>query len=142
MKNSTSSSSSSGNLTSQGYPSSTSGHTSSSSSSSSSSSTTSDSSGTKDYTADNEALWAAIQAARKAAIEAGAAEANPVAWAAAEADYEVQKKIMEAGGSSSDLSAALKEHKAYLETLKDKTNTKPHSTPAPTSSNQDFDLGF
>ena len=41
-----------------------------------------------------------------------------------------------------DLSAALKEHKAYLETLKDKTNTKPHSTPAPTSSNQDFDLGF
>ncbi len=83
--------------------------TDSSDSSSSSSSTTSDSSGTKDYTADNEALWAAIQAARKAAIEAGAAEANPVAWAAAEADYEVQKKIMEAGGSSSDMSAVLRD---------------------------------
>ena len=41
-----------------------------------------------------------------------------------------------------ELAQALKEHKAYLETLKDKTNTKPHSTPAPTSSNQDFDLGF
>jgi hypothetical protein len=80
-----------------------------SSSSSSSSSTTSDSSGTKDYTADNEALWAAIQAARKAAIEAGAAEANPVAWAAAEADYEVQKKIMDEGGSSSDMSAVLRD---------------------------------
>lgn len=34
-----------------------------------------------------------------------------------------------------DLAAALKEHKAYLETLKDKTSQKPHSTPAPTSSN-------
>ena len=41
-----------------------------------------------------------------------------------------------------DLAAALKEHKAYLETLKDKTSQKPHSTPAPTSSNQEFDLGF
>ena len=41
-----------------------------------------------------------------------------------------------------DLSQALKEHKAYLETLKDKTSQKPHATPAPTSSNQEFDLGF
>lgn len=41
-----------------------------------------------------------------------------------------------------DLAAALKEHKAYLETLKDKTNIKPKATPAPTSSNQQFDLGF
>lgn len=41
-----------------------------------------------------------------------------------------------------ELAAALKEHKAYLETLKDKTSQKPHSTPAPTSSNQEFDLGF
>ena len=41
-----------------------------------------------------------------------------------------------------DLSAALKEHKAYLETLKDKTSQKPKATPAPTSSNQAFDLGF
>ena len=41
-----------------------------------------------------------------------------------------------------DLAAALKEHKAYLETLKDKTSQKPHNTPAPTSSNQEFDLGF
>ena len=41
-----------------------------------------------------------------------------------------------------DLATALKEHKAYLETLKDKTSQKPHSTPAPTSSNQEFDLGF
>ena len=43
---------------------------------------------------------------------------------------------------AADLAAALKEHKAYLETLKDKTSQKPHSTPAPTSSNQEFDLGF
>lgn len=41
-----------------------------------------------------------------------------------------------------DLAAALKEHKAYLETLKDKTSQKPKATPAPTSSNQAFDLGF
>ena len=41
-----------------------------------------------------------------------------------------------------DLSAALKEHKAYLETLKDKTSQKPKATPAPTSSQQAFDLGF
>ena len=41
-----------------------------------------------------------------------------------------------------ELAAALKEHKAYLETLKDKPKNKPHSTPAPTTSNQDFDLGF
>lgn len=41
-----------------------------------------------------------------------------------------------------ELSAALKEHKAYLETLKDKTSQKPKATPAPTSSNQAFDLGF
>ena len=41
-----------------------------------------------------------------------------------------------------DLAQALKEHKAYLETLKDKTASKPKSAPAPTSSNQDFDLGF
>ena len=41
-----------------------------------------------------------------------------------------------------ELAAALKEHKAYLETLKDKPKNKPHSTPAPTTSNQNFDLGF
>lgn len=43
-----------------------------------------------------------------------------------------------------DLAAALKEHKAYLETLKDKTANKPKSTPAPsgTSANEAFDLGF
>lgn len=41
-----------------------------------------------------------------------------------------------------DLAAALKEHKAYLESLKDRTSQKPKATPAPTSSNQAFDLGF
>ena len=41
-----------------------------------------------------------------------------------------------------DLAAALKEHKAYLETLKDKRASAPKATPAPTSSNQEFDLGF
>lgn len=41
-----------------------------------------------------------------------------------------------------ELAAALKEHKAYLETLKDKTANKPKATPAPTGSNSDFDLGF
>ena len=41
-----------------------------------------------------------------------------------------------------ELAAALKEHKAYLETLKDKSSHKTHPTPAPTSSNQEFDLGF
>ena len=42
-----------------------------------------------------------------------------------------------------ELAAALKEHKAYLETLKDKTNSRTHPTPAPTANaKQDFDLGF
>ena len=43
-----------------------------------------------------------------------------------------------------ELAAALKEHKAYLETLKDKTANKPKATPAPsgTSTNEAFDLGF
>ena len=41
-----------------------------------------------------------------------------------------------------ELAQALKEHKAYLETLKDKTTQKPKSTPAPTSAHQEFDLGF
>lgn len=43
-----------------------------------------------------------------------------------------------------DLAAALKEHKANLETLKDKTNNKTKNTPAPagTSANEAFDLGF
>ena len=43
-----------------------------------------------------------------------------------------------------DLAAALKEHKAYLETLKDKTASKPKNTPAPsgTSAHEAFDLGF
>lgn len=41
-----------------------------------------------------------------------------------------------------ELAEALKEHKAYLETLKDKTSQKPKATPAPTGSTQDFDLGF
>jgi hypothetical protein len=41
-----------------------------------------------------------------------------------------------------ELAQALKEHKAYLETLKDKTAQKPKSTPAPTSAHQEFDLGF
>ena len=43
-----------------------------------------------------------------------------------------------------DLAAALKEHKAYIETLKDKTATKPKATPAPSgkSAHEEFDLGF
>lgn len=41
-----------------------------------------------------------------------------------------------------ELATALKEHKAYLETLKDKTNNKTYPTPAPTSAKQEFDLGF
>ena len=43
-----------------------------------------------------------------------------------------------------ELAAALKEHKAYLETLKDKTSQKPHNTPAPSggSAQEAFDLGF
>lgn len=41
-----------------------------------------------------------------------------------------------------ELAQALKEHKAYLETLKEKTAQKPKATPAPTSSNESFDLGF
>lgn len=39
-----------------------------------------------------------------------------------------------------ELAAALKEHKAYLETLKNKSQVK--ATPAPTSSKMGFDLGF
>lgn len=41
-----------------------------------------------------------------------------------------------------ELAAALKEHRAYLETLKDKTASKTKATPAKTSANQEFDLGF
>ena len=43
-----------------------------------------------------------------------------------------------------ELAAALKEHKAYLESLKEKTNNKTKNTPAPsgTSANEAFDLGF
>ena len=41
-----------------------------------------------------------------------------------------------------ELSAALKEHKAYLESLKDKANRKMKATPAPTSANAAVDLGF
>ena len=43
-----------------------------------------------------------------------------------------------------ELATALKEHKAYLETLKDKTASKPKNTPAPsgTSAHEEFDLGF
>lgn len=41
-----------------------------------------------------------------------------------------------------ELAAALKEHRAYLETLKDKTSNKTKATPAKNSSNQEFDLGF
>ena len=43
-----------------------------------------------------------------------------------------------------ELAAALKEHKAYIETLKDKTASKTKATPAPsgTSTHEDFDLGF
>lgn len=48
----------------------------------------------------------------------------------------------DAAFAPADLAVALKEHKAYLETLKDKTSNKTHPTPAPTGSNQEFDLGF
>ena len=48
----------------------------------------------------------------------------------------------EAAFAPADLSAALKEHKAYLETLKDKAARKTKATPAPSSSNEEFDLGF
>lgn len=43
-----------------------------------------------------------------------------------------------------ELAAALKEHKAYIESLKEKTNNKTKNTPAPagTSANEAFDLGF
>ena len=43
-----------------------------------------------------------------------------------------------------DLAAALKEHKAELESKKEKTNNKTKNTPAPAgaSANEDFDLGF
>ena len=44
--------------------------------------------------------------------------------------------------SLGSFSTEKKAHKAYLESLKDKTNTKPKATPAPTSANQAFDLGF
>lgn len=43
-----------------------------------------------------------------------------------------------------DLAAALKEHKAYLESLKEKTNNRPRHAPAPadSASQAPFDLGF
>ena len=57
-------------------------------------------------------------------------------------DFSSDDEVYEIYTEPADLSAALKEHKAYLETLKDKTSQKPKATPAPTSSNQAFDLGF
>ncbi len=42
----------------------------------------------------------------------------------------------------SELAAALKEHKAYLETLKDKVKSKATPAPSGTSANEAFDLGF
>ena len=41
-----------------------------------------------------------------------------------------------------ELAAALKEHKAYLESLKDKVKTKATPAPSGTSANEAFDLGF
>lgn len=43
-----------------------------------------------------------------------------------------------------ELAAALKEHKAYLESLKERTAMKTRHAPAPTgtSANEEFDLGF
>lgn len=41
-----------------------------------------------------------------------------------------------------ELAAALKEHKAYLETLKNKVKTKATPAPSGTSANEEFDLGF
>ncbi len=41
-----------------------------------------------------------------------------------------------------ELAAALKEHKAYIESLKDKATTKSAPAPAGTTSKQQFDLGF
>lgn len=41
-----------------------------------------------------------------------------------------------------ELAAALKEHKAYLESLKNKVTTKSTPAPSGTSSNEAFDLGF
>ena len=41
-----------------------------------------------------------------------------------------------------ELAAALKEHKAYLETLKDKVKSKATPAPSGTSANEAFDLGF
>lgn len=46
----------------------------------------------------------------------------------------------EAAFAPAELAEALKEHKAYLESLKTKAQTK--ATPAPTGSNAGFDLGF
>lgn len=41
-----------------------------------------------------------------------------------------------------ELAAALKEHKAYLESQKDKVNTKATPAPSGTSAHEEFDLGF
>ena len=41
-----------------------------------------------------------------------------------------------------ELAAALKEHKAYIESLKDKATMKSAPAPAGTTSKQQFDLGF
>lgn len=44
--------------------------------------------------------------------------------------------------SPAELAAALKEHKAYLDTLKNKVNTKSAPAPSGASAQEDFDLGF
>ena len=50
----------------------------------------------------------------------------------------------DAAFAPADLAEALKEHKAELESKKEKTNNKTKNTPAPAgaSANEDFDLGF
>ena len=48
----------------------------------------------------------------------------------------------EFGFAPAELAAALKEHKAYLETMKEKAANKTRHAPAPTSDQAPFDLGF
>ncbi|MDY4131249.1 MAG: hypothetical protein SOX88_08045 [Treponema sp.] len=71
----------------------------------------------------NKALWASIESARKDAIDAGAEEANKIAFTAAEAEYATEKLAMQ-NPSSKELTSALKDLNARYLALKEYAQAK------------------
>src|SRR5574344_731457 len=77
---------------------------------------------TKDYSEANATLMQKVAAARDEAIAAGAENANPVGYKAAEAEYETEKKA--SGDSTADLSVALNDLVARYNAMTAYANAK------------------